>query len=51
MCIRDRIKVSESGIRSADDVETLRGAGYDAYLIGEALLTAENLAATLRELV
>lgn len=44
------IKVSESGIRSADDIDTLRGAGFDAYLIGEALLLAEDLAAKLREL-
>ena len=45
------MKVSESGIRSADDVELLRGAGYDAYLIGETLLTAEDPAAKLRELI
>lgn len=44
------MKVSESGIRTADDVDTLRGAGFDAYLIGEALLTAEDPAAKLREL-
>ncbi len=44
------MKVSESGIRSAGDVETLSGAGYDAYLIGEALLLAKDPAAKLREL-
>ncbi len=44
------MKVSESGIRSAADVDTLRGAGFDAYLIGEALLLAEDPAAKLREL-
>ena len=44
------MKVSESGIHSADDIDTLRGAGYDAYLIGEALLLAEDPAAKLREL-
>ena len=45
------MKVSESGIRSADDVELLRDSGYDAYLIGEALVTADDPAAKLRELV
>ena len=44
------IKVSESGIRSAADIDTLRGAGYDAYLIGEALLMAEDPGAKLAEL-
>jgi indole-3-glycerol phosphate synthase len=44
------IKVSESGIGAAGDVELLRGAGYDAYLIGEALLLSEDPAAKLREL-
>ena len=44
------MKVSESGIRSADDTRTLRGAGFDAYLIGETLLLAEDTAAKLREL-
>ena len=44
------IKVSESGIRSAGDVGMLRGAGFDAYLIGEALLLADDPAAKLREL-
>lgn len=44
------IKVSESGIHSASDVECLRRAGYDAYLIGEALLLADDPAAKLGEL-
>ncbi len=44
------LKVSESGIHGTADVDLLRGAGYDAYLIGEALLLADDPAATLREL-
>ncbi len=44
------IKVSESGIHSAADIDLLGGAGFDAYLIGEALLLAEDPAAKLREL-
>ena len=44
------IKVAESGIQSAADREMLRGAGYDAYLIGEAFVTADDPVAKLREL-
>ena len=43
-------KVSESGIRSAADTSTLRSAGFDAFLIGEALLLAEDPGAKLAEL-
>ncbi len=46
----EALKVSESGISSAGDVDTLSEAGYDAYLIGESLLLAEDPAAKLREL-
>ncbi len=44
------LKVTESGLESAADVAMLRGMGYDAYLIGEALLTADNPGDKLREL-
>ncbi len=47
----EAMKISESGIASVGDVDTLREAGFDAYLIGEALLLAEDPAAKLRELV
>ncbi|MEM7351900.1 MAG: indole-3-glycerol phosphate synthase TrpC [Acidobacteriota bacterium] len=43
-------KVSESGIHAASDVAKLRQAGFDAYLIGESLLTAGDPAAKLQEL-
>jgi len=43
-------RVSESGIHSAADTSTLRGAGYDAFLIGEALLLADDPGAKLAEL-
>ncbi|MEM7583120.1 MAG: indole-3-glycerol phosphate synthase TrpC [Acidobacteriota bacterium] len=36
------LKVSESGIHSHDDIELLRASGFDAYLIGEALLLADD---------
>ncbi len=44
------IRVSESGIETAADLELLRGAGFDAFLIGESLLRQENPAAMLRNL-
>ncbi len=45
------LKVSESGIGGAEDIDTLSGAGYDAYLIGEALLLAKDPVAKLQELI
>jgi indole-3-glycerol phosphate synthase len=32
------VHVAESGIHTADDLNQLRGAGYDAFLIGESLM-------------
>lgn len=45
------IKVAESGIGSAADVVKLKAAGFEAFLVGEALLLAENPGAKLRQLV
>ncbi len=42
--------VSESGIRSADDVRRLRGAGVDALLVGESLVSSSDPEARIREL-
>ena len=47
----DRIKVSESGIRSAADVAAAARAGADAVLIGEALMKSNDKAGTIRELL
>jgi indole-3-glycerol phosphate synthase len=47
----DAVKVSESGIRSAGDVRTLRDAGFDALLIGEALMLAGEVHRTLEEMM
>lgn len=44
---KDAVKVSESGIRSAGDVRMLRDAGFDALLIGEALMRAGEVDRTL----
>ena len=45
------VAVSESGLRTSDDLVRLRGLGYQAFLVGERFMTAENPGAALRELV
>jgi indole-3-glycerol phosphate synthase len=47
----DRIIVSESGIRTRQDIETLMKAGIHAFLIGETLMTSANMGRKLRELL
>jgi indole-3-glycerol phosphate synthase len=42
--------VAESGIFAASDVQRLEAAGVDAILVGEALVTAEDIPAKVREL-
>jgi indole-3-glycerol phosphate synthase len=42
--------VSESGIFTANDVARLANANVDAILVGEALVTAEDIGAKVREL-
>jgi indole-3-glycerol phosphate synthase len=42
--------VAESGIYTAKDVERLANANVDAILVGEALVTAPDIAAKVREL-
>ena len=48
---QDRIVVSESGIKDRSDVEKLRQWGVDAVLIGEALMSAADIAAKVKELL
>jgi indole-3-glycerol phosphate synthase len=45
------VRVAESGIRSGEDIVRLRAAGYQAFLVGEALMRAERPGETLRALV
>ena len=42
--------ISESGMRSLDDIERLRNAGARGFLIGEALMRAEDPAELIRSL-
>jgi indole-3-glycerol phosphate synthase len=44
------VKVAESGIVGAEDAATLAEAGYDAVLVGEALVTSGDPAAAVRAL-
>jgi indole-3-glycerol phosphate synthase len=44
------VRLAESGIATRTDIGRLRSAGFDAFLIGEALLRSEDPEATLREL-
>ena len=44
------IRVSESGIRSADDICRLQQAGYQAFLVGEHLMRARDRRHTLQNL-
>lgn len=44
------VAVAESSIRSADDARAMASAGFDAVLVGEALVRADDPVALLREL-
>jgi indole-3-glycerol phosphate synthase len=46
---QDRTVVSESGIRGRDDLSRLQSWGVQAVLIGEAIVTAPDVAAKVRE--
>jgi len=46
-----RIVVSESGIKGRDDMEKLKDWGVNAVLIGEALVTADDIPAKIKELL
>ena len=45
------VAVSESGIRSRDDVVRLQEAGFDAVLVGETLMRSADRASALRDLM
>ena len=46
----DRLLITESGIATRDDVATLRAAGVQAFLVGEAFMRAEEPGDALSEL-
>ena len=45
------VRVAESGIATAEDIDRLRGVGFDAFLIGESLMRQPNPGAALKELL
>ncbi len=48
---RGALLVSESGLRTGSDLRRLRAAGYDGFLIGEALVGAQDPEASLRSII
>jgi indole-3-glycerol phosphate synthase len=51
MIPEDCIAVSESGLRSAEDLRKLRAAGFDAFLIGETLMREAQPGPALQRLI
>jgi indole-3-glycerol phosphate synthase len=47
----DVVRVAESGIHSSADVERLRAAGYQAFLVGEHLMKSGDPVGALRALI
>jgi indole-3-glycerol phosphate synthase len=48
---KDVVTVTESGIRTAEDIRRLMGAGYRGFLVGEQLMRAPSPGAALAELM
>ena len=48
---RDRIMISESGLKSAKSLRHLQALGFRGFLIGEALMRATDPEAALRDLI
>ncbi len=47
----DRVVVSESGIYTRSDVESLRDVGIDAILVGESLMRSTDIGEKVRQLI
>jgi indole-3-glycerol phosphate synthase len=48
---KNALAVSESGIRTAEDIRRLMDAGYRGFLVGEQLMRAESPGAALKDLI
>jgi indole-3-glycerol phosphate synthase len=46
----EAVRVSESGIHTAEDIQVLSGAGFSAFLVGESLMRSSHPAAALKAL-
>lgn len=51
MIPKDRIVVSESGISSRDDVQILKDCGVQAILVGESLMSSNDIALKIKQLI
>ena len=45
------VRIAESGVRGSDDARRLEAAGYDAILVGEALVTDDDPEAAIRSII
>jgi indole-3-glycerol phosphate synthase len=48
---RGVLRIAESGIKTRHDIDRLRAAGFDAFLVGESLLRQNDRATAVRKLV
>ena len=48
---KDIVIVSESGIKTRDDINLLKNNSINVFLVGESLITSENPSETLKNLV
>jgi len=48
---RDKLVIVESGIRSAEDIKLYEGKGVNAFLVGEALMSRDDMILALKELI
>ncbi|MGD9564352.1 MAG: indole-3-glycerol phosphate synthase TrpC [Pyrinomonadaceae bacterium] len=48
---KDAIMVSESGIRTKEDVDELSSLGYSGFLIGETLMKSDDVMSEMRKLI
>jgi indole-3-glycerol phosphate synthase len=49
--LRNKIIVSESGIKTKEDINLLKSAGVNAVLVGEAILKSRNMKEKIKELI
>lgn len=54
--IRERVKgdvvlLSESGIKSSEDIRSLHKVGYQGFLIGESFMRGENPGGELKKMI
>ena len=48
---KDKVLVCESGINGRNEIEEFEALGVDAFLIGESLMTSQNIPEKLKELL